>query len=91
MQYIAKEGSGARYRGSDVSGRIIQLDGDSATFDFAPYRARTRITTSSAIRATRSSSFVTVAGRSSGMTTVSGPVLPAPSMISAGTTPCSPS
>lgn len=33
-KYIVKEGSGARYRGSDVSDRIIQLYGDSATFDF---------------------------------------------------------
>jgi hypothetical protein len=33
-----KAGSGARYRGSDVSNRIIQLYGNSATFEFAPYR-----------------------------------------------------
>lgn len=38
VQYIVKEQSGARYRGSDVSGRITQLYGDSATFDFSPYQ-----------------------------------------------------
>lgn len=38
LQYIVKEGSGARYRDSDVSDRVVQLYGDSATFDFAPYR-----------------------------------------------------
>ena len=36
-QYVEKDGSGARFVGSDVEGRITQLYGDSASFDFGPY------------------------------------------------------
>ena len=35
--YIEKDISGARYRGTEEETRIIQLYGDSATFDFLPY------------------------------------------------------
>jgi len=35
--YIKKDVSGARYQGADCAGKIIQLFGDSATFDFSPY------------------------------------------------------
>lgn len=35
--WIDKEISGARYRGTDVEGKITQLYGDSALFDFSPY------------------------------------------------------
>ncbi len=35
--YIKKDVSGARYRGTDCEGKIVQLFGDSATFDFASY------------------------------------------------------
>jgi predicted O-methyltransferase YrrM len=37
-QYIDKASSGARYQKTDVAARIVQLWGDSATFDFGPYR-----------------------------------------------------
>ncbi len=35
--YIKKDVSGARYQGADCAGKIVQLFGDSATFDFSPY------------------------------------------------------
>lgn len=35
--YIRKDVSGARYQGTDCAGKIVQLFGDSATFDFSPY------------------------------------------------------
>ena len=38
--YIAKPASGARISAQAKSGRIVQLYGDSATFDFAPYRGQ---------------------------------------------------
>jgi predicted O-methyltransferase YrrM len=37
-KYINKADSGARFHGTDVSGKIVQLYGDSAVFDFKPYR-----------------------------------------------------
>ena len=37
VRYADKSVSGARYRGSDVESRIMQLYGDSGTFDFASY------------------------------------------------------
>jgi hypothetical protein len=36
-KYIDKPESGARFQGSDVAPKIVQLYGDSATFDFRPY------------------------------------------------------
>src|ERR1700722_10954667 len=36
--YIQKSESGARYKGKQNAGKISQLYGDSATFDYAPYR-----------------------------------------------------
>ena len=38
IQFVEKPTSGARFAGADVSSRITQLRGDSATFDFGPYR-----------------------------------------------------
>ena len=38
-QFVDKPRSGARFAQSDLAGRIVQLYGDSATFDFAPYAA----------------------------------------------------
>lgn len=38
-RYVRKSTSGARFLGTDVAGRITQLWGDSATFDWAPYAA----------------------------------------------------
>ena len=35
--YIKKDESGARYHGTDCEGKITQIRGDSATFDFSPY------------------------------------------------------
>jgi len=37
--FVDKPVSGARFLGTDVARKIIQLFGDSATFDFATYRA----------------------------------------------------
>jgi predicted O-methyltransferase YrrM len=37
--YILKE-PGLRFEGTDYAGRIVQLTGDSATFDFSPYWGR---------------------------------------------------
>lgn len=37
---ISKEMSGSRYLGTDCAKRIIQLYGDSATFDFSPYHGK---------------------------------------------------
>ena len=37
-RYAEKPASGARYRGTDAEPRIIQLYGDSGSFDFSPYR-----------------------------------------------------
>jgi len=37
QQYIQKEVSGSRFHGTDCADRIVQLYGDSATFDFSPY------------------------------------------------------
>jgi len=37
VKYADKEASGARYQGTAPAARIIQLYGDSATFDFAPF------------------------------------------------------
>jgi predicted O-methyltransferase YrrM len=37
QHYIKKDVSGARYQGTDCAGKIVQLYGDSATFDFSPY------------------------------------------------------
>lgn len=36
-KYIDKPESGARFRGTDVASKIVQLYGDSATFDYGPY------------------------------------------------------
>jgi predicted O-methyltransferase YrrM len=36
-RYIEKSASGSRYVGTDCEGKIVQLYGDSATFDFSPY------------------------------------------------------
>jgi len=36
-QYIDKESSGIRFIGTDYEKQIVQLYGDSATFDFSPY------------------------------------------------------
>jgi hypothetical protein len=87
LHYINKADSGGRYRGSDVSRRIVQLYGDSATFDHGPYKRYNRHDYVSAIRATRFSSFVMAEDSLSGMITVSGQTSPALSMISAGTIP----
>ncbi len=38
--YIKKDVSGSRYRGTDCEGKIVQLYGDSATFDFSPTSRR---------------------------------------------------
>ena len=38
VRYADKSESGERYQGTDAESRIVQLYGDSATFDFAPYR-----------------------------------------------------
>lgn len=35
-EFVDKDVSGARFRGSDLEPRIVQLYGDSATFDYAP-------------------------------------------------------
>jgi hypothetical protein len=35
--YVIKEKSGAKYRGTDCERKIVQLYGDSATFDFSPF------------------------------------------------------
>jgi predicted O-methyltransferase YrrM len=35
--YIQKDVSGSRYQGTDCAGKIVQLLGDSAVFDFSPY------------------------------------------------------
>src|SRR3989344_6174006 len=40
MTYINKTGSGARYKGREESKKIIQLYGDSATFDYVPYKEK---------------------------------------------------
>jgi len=37
VRYADKTASGERYRGTDAEGRIVQLYGDSGTFDFTPY------------------------------------------------------
>lgn len=37
VRYADKPTSGGRFKGSDVESRIVQLEGDSGTFDFAPY------------------------------------------------------
>ena len=37
--FVDKPVSGARFHGADVAGKITQLFGDSATFDFASYEA----------------------------------------------------
>jgi hypothetical protein len=37
-RYIDKDAPGARFRGTPIESRITQLLGDSATFDFSPYR-----------------------------------------------------
>lgn len=37
VQYADKDVSGARFLGSDAASRIVQLFGDSGSFDFAPY------------------------------------------------------
>jgi hypothetical protein len=36
-KYIDKANSGLRFRGTDVEDKILQLYGDSATFDYRPY------------------------------------------------------
>lgn len=38
-KYVDKPASGARVHGSDLAGKVRQLFGDSATFDFSPYAA----------------------------------------------------
>lgn len=38
QRFVTNQASGARYRTTDCAARITQLYGDSATFDFAPYR-----------------------------------------------------
>ena len=35
--FVDKDKSGARFQGTDQASRIVQLYGDSATFDFSPY------------------------------------------------------
>jgi hypothetical protein len=40
LQYIAKDGSGARFAGAAFAGRITQLLGDSATFDYSAYEGK---------------------------------------------------
>lgn len=40
-RYADKAASGERYRGSDVDSQIVQLHGDSGTFDLTPYYGRT--------------------------------------------------
>jgi SAM-dependent methyltransferase len=37
LQYIEKPGSGSRFLGTDCERKIVQLYGDSATFDFSDY------------------------------------------------------
>jgi len=37
QHYIKKDASGLRYQGTDYEGKIVQLYGDSAKFDFSPY------------------------------------------------------
>jgi predicted O-methyltransferase YrrM len=37
MQYADKPQSGARFRGTDEEKRIVSLEGDSGSFDYAPY------------------------------------------------------
>lgn len=37
-QFIEKEGSGTRFRGTGLEDKIVQLYGDSATFDFTAFR-----------------------------------------------------
>lgn len=37
-RYVIKKASGERFRGTDQEAKISQLLGDSAAFDFAPYR-----------------------------------------------------
>ena len=37
LRYAKKTSSGERYRGTDAETRIVQLYGDSGTFDFDPY------------------------------------------------------
>ena len=37
IKYAQKPRSGARYAGTEAEGRICQLSGDSATFDFSPW------------------------------------------------------
>jgi hypothetical protein len=36
-KYVDKARSGGRFHGTDVAGKIVQLYGDSATFDYRPY------------------------------------------------------
>jgi predicted O-methyltransferase YrrM len=38
--HVDKDASGARFAGADCAGKIRQLYGDSATFDFAPYEGQ---------------------------------------------------
>jgi predicted O-methyltransferase YrrM len=38
VRYADKSSSGERYRGTEAEGRIVQLYGDSGTFDFGAYR-----------------------------------------------------
>ncbi len=40
IAYIAKPISGARFRGTPYEHKIVQLYGDSSTFDYSPYRNR---------------------------------------------------
>ncbi len=39
LKYIEKEESGIKYRGSPYEKKIVQLYGDSASFDFSPYES----------------------------------------------------
>lgn len=37
QRYINKDVSGARFQGTECEGKIVQIYGDSASFDFSPY------------------------------------------------------
>jgi predicted O-methyltransferase YrrM len=40
IQYATGQTSGERFRGTDAATHIVQLEGDSGTFDFSPFKGR---------------------------------------------------